>query len=163
MKKQKFNKILILFSVGLLIGLVACHQASQHENMKPNVEKQSFALYNHSALVVKNVDASVQFYHYVFGFDTIHYPFPYRENIKAKWMSTGNGCELHLGELKGDTTHYFYPGHIGFTVTNIDTVLARLEQLKYPQPELDKMPNGERTFQMADIDGNNIHIIERKK
>ena len=77
-------------------------------------------------------------------------------------MSIGNGGELHLGEFKGDTNQYSYPGHIGFTVTSIDTILSRLKALNIELPDMESMPNGERSIHIADIDGNNIHIIERK-
>jgi hypothetical protein len=117
--------------VVILICCFSCDQNSKVENLKANPNNKSFATYNHTAFVVKNLDSSITFYNYVFEFDTIHYPFPYRENIRAKWMSIGNGGELHLGEFKGDTTAYYYPGHIGFTVTSIDSILSRLKVLKY--------------------------------
>jgi hypothetical protein len=78
-------------------------------------------------------------------------------------MSIGNGGELHLGQFKGDTTEYYYPGHIGFTVSSIDTILSRLKKLNYNLPEIENMPNGERSIHISDIDGNNIHIIERRR
>ncbi|GGD93759.1 VOC family protein [Planktosalinus lacus] len=165
MKKSEFiqhpSKLLLIAFV--LICCFSCKQKSTNENLKTNTVAQPFATYNHTAFVVKNLDSSVAFYNYVFEFDTIHYPFPYREHIRAKWMSTGNGGELHLGEFKGDTTQYYDPGHIGFTISSIDTILSRLEELNYELPEMEHMPNGERTIHMADMDGNNIHIIERKQ
>lgn len=153
----------ILLIAFVLIFCVSCKQTSKAEHLKDNSINKPFAAYNHTAFVVKDLDSSVAFYNYVFEFETIHYPFPDRENIRAKWMSIGNGGELHLGEFKGDTTQYYYPGHIGFTVTSIDTILSRLKLLKYDLPEMESMPNGERSIHIADIDGNNIHIIERKQ
>lgn len=166
--KMKYSELIKRLSNFLLFTFVlvccfSCKQKSKEENLKTNTGNKSFAEYNHTAFVVKNLDSSIAFYNYVFEFDTIHYPFPYRENIRAKWMSTGNGGELHLGEFKGDTTEYYYPGHIGFTVSSIDTILSRLKTLEYDIPEMEDMPNGERTIHIADIDGNNIHIIERKQ
>ena len=158
--RRQSRFLLIAF---ILIVCVSCKQISQDEKFISSSENEPFASYNHTALVVKDLDFSIAFYNYVFEFDTIHYPFPYRENIRAKWMSTGNGAELHLGEFKGDTTKYYYPGHIGFTVASIDTILSRLSALKYDLPEMERMPNGERTIHIEDIDGNNIHIIERKQ
>ncbi|TVZ60197.1 catechol 2,3-dioxygenase-like lactoylglutathione lyase family enzyme [Flavobacteriaceae bacterium MAR_2010_105] len=144
------------------IGLVSCKQTPNDDALKTSVENTSFAAYNHTAFVVKDLDSSIAFYNFMFEFDTIHYPFPYREHIRAKWMSIGNGGELHLGEFKGDTTTYDYPGHIGFTVSSLDTILSRLKKINYDLPEMKYMPNGERTIHISDIDGNNIHIIERK-
>ena len=161
MKNQKFILHQSSFLLLVLFACVSCDEISNNEKLISTPENEPLASYNHTAFVVKNLDSSVAFYNYVFEFDTIHYPFPYRENIKAKWMSIGNGGELHLGEFKGDTTQYYYPGHIGFTVTSIDTILSRLRELKYDLPEMEKMPNGERTIHIVDIDGNNIHIIER--
>ena len=146
----------------ILLGCISCIDVSEEKATEVDTEAKSFAAYNHAAFVVKNLDSSVAFYHYLFDFDTIHYPFPYRENIRAKWMSIGNGGELHLGEFKGDTNQYSYPGHIGFTVTSIDTILSRLKALNIELPDMESMPNGERSIHIADIDGNNIHIIERK-
>ena len=161
MKNQKFIRHQSSFLLLVLFACVSCDEISNNEKLISIPENERFASYNHTAFVVKNLDSSVVFYNYVFEFDTIHYPFPYRENIQAKWMSIGNGGELHLGEFKGDTTKYNYPGHIGFTVTSIDTILSRLRELKYDLPEMEKMPNGERTIHIVDIDGNNIHVIER--
>jgi catechol 2,3-dioxygenase-like lactoylglutathione lyase family enzyme len=147
----------------VVIACASCMQISHDEEPIIVSEDERFASYNHTALVVKDLDASIEFYNHVFEFDTIHYPFPYRENIRAKWMSTGNGGELHLGEFQGDTTDYYYPGHIGLTVRSIDTIISRLEEFRYDIPSLDSMPNGERSIIISDLDGNNIHIIERKQ
>ena len=133
------------------------------ENLLRDDKETTFASYNHTALVVKNLDSSVFFYNYMFDFDTIHYPFPYREEIRAKWMSTGKGSELHLGEFVGDTAEYYYPGHIGLLVSSIDTILSRLTSLDMELPAMEKMPTGERTIHISDPDGNNIHIIESMK
>ncbi len=165
MEKPEFIRhqssfLLIAF---VLMACVSCNQIPKDDKLITGSENEPFAAYNHTAFVVKDLDSSIEFYNYVFEFDTIHYPFPYRENIRAKWMSTGNGAELHLGEFKGDTTQYYYPGHIGFTVSSIDTILSRLSTLNYDLPEMENMPNGERTIHIEDTDGNNIHIIERKQ
>lgn len=126
-----------------------------------DAEETPFASYNHTALVVKNLDSSIFFYNYMFDFDTIHYPFPPREELRAKWMSTGTDSELHLGEFIGDTTKYYSPGHLGLIVSSIDTILSRLTSLGMELPQMEKMPNGERTIHISDLDGNEIHIIER--
>lgn len=149
-------------TISSLIIMFSCGQTERQINSKEDQKTSAFASYNHTALVVKDLDSSVAFYNFVFGFDTIHYPFPYREHIKAKWLSIGYNAELHLGEFKGDTTQYFYPGHIGFTVKSIDSIFLRLQKLNYTLPQIENMPNGERTIHITDIDSNNIHIIERQ-
>ena len=164
MKAIKAIKTLQAFVllITILIFITACQKSDKQINLKEVKETTSFASYNHTALVAKNLDSSVAFYQYIFDFDTIHYPFPYREHIRAKWLSIGHNAELHLGEFIGDTAQYYYPGHIGFTVKSIDSIFSRLLKLNYTLPQIENMPNGERTIHITDIDSNNIHIIERQ-
>lgn len=161
LKAIKNSKIFMLL-IFILIFLSTCQKTDKQINLNRVPELASFASYNHTALVVKDLDSSVAFYHYIFNFDTINYPFPYREHIRAKWLSIGHNAELHLGEFIGDTTQYYYPGHIGFTVKSIDSIFSRLLKLNYTLPQIENMPNGERTIHITDIDSNNIHIIESK-
>ena len=42
-------------------------------------------------------------------------------------MSIGNRRELYLGEFKGDTTKYYYPVHIRFTVSSIDMTIKSIK------------------------------------
>lgn len=70
----------------ILITCVTCKQMSKVDTLGTDSDNIPFANYNHTALVVKNLDASIAFYNYVFEFDTIPYPFPHRENIGP------NGC-----------------------------------------------------------------------
>ncbi|WP_298237983.1 hypothetical protein [uncultured Algibacter sp.] len=93
------------------------------------METCPFASYNHTALLVIDLDSSVACYQYIFNFDTINYPFPYRKHIKAKWLSIGGNAELHLGEFIGDTTQHYYTRHIGFTDKSIDSIFSRPKNL----------------------------------
>ncbi|MDP3393058.1 VOC family protein [Sediminibacterium sp.] len=141
------------------------------------IAQKSTTWYNHTLLDVKNLERSVAFYTKVFQADTIPYPFPPSHQYIVKWVRLGDGIELHLSQWLNDTTTVIsetpsVPGHIGFVhlgfmVNSIDDFLKRLMEVrsdyksgKYKQPIIDKMPNGAKTIEIKDPDGNEIHVIE---
>lgn len=78
--------------------------------------KQSFGLnFNHQALLVRDVDKSASFYADVLGLQDI-------ENRTKKdgrrWLSMGNGTELHL--IVGDPTPVYITKFIHFALTAND-------------------------------------------
>lgn len=152
------------------ILLAACNNKPVDDSFDISMAQSQFAEYNHTALVVSNLDTSVAFYQGVFQFDTIPYPFPPRKGIEATWLKIGENVELHLAEFEGDTPKNFNPGHLGFMVSSIDTLLTRLfevssayKQGKEKRPVIDEMPYGARTLMIKDPDGYDIHIIESIK
>lgn len=141
------------------------------------IAQKSTAWYNHTLLDVKNLERSVAFYTKVFQADTIPYLFPPSTQYIVKWVRLGDGIELHLSQWLNDTTTVIsetpsVPGHIGFVhlgfmVNSIDAFLKRLMEVssdyksgKYKQPIIDRMPNGAKTIEIKDPDGNEIHVIE---
>lgn len=141
------------------------------------IAQKSRAWYNHTLLDVKNLERSVAFYTKVFQADTIPYPFPPSPQYIVKWVRLGDGIELHLSQWLNDTTKVIVempsvPGHIGFVhlgfmVNSIDAFLKRLmvessdyKSGKYKQPIIERMPNGAKTIEIKDPDGNEIHVIE---
>ncbi|MEY2918322.1 MAG: hypothetical protein RIS73_2036, partial [Bacteroidota bacterium] len=57
--------------------------------------------------------------------------------------------------------------HLGFMVISVDAFLKRLMEVssdyksgKYKYPIIDRMPNGAKTIEIKDPDGNEIHVIE---
>ncbi|MES2645486.1 MAG: VOC family protein [Bacteroidota bacterium] len=139
--------------------------------------QKSTAWYNHTLLDVQNLESSVAFYTKVFQADTIHYPFPPSPQYNVKWLSIGEGIELHLSQWVIDTSKVIHvmpsaPGHVGFVhlgfmVVSIDDFLKRLMEVstdyksgKYKQPVIDRMPYGAKTIEIKDPDGNEIHVIE---
>ena len=141
------------------------------------IAQKSSAWYNHTLLDVKNLESSVAFYTKVFQADTIPYPFPPSTQYIVKWVRFGDGIELHLSQWLNDTTKVIseipsVPGHVGFVhlgfmVNSIDAFLKRLMELssdyksgKYKHPIIDRMPNGAKTIEIKDPDGNEIHVIE---
>ena len=141
------------------------------------IAQKRTAWFNHTLLDVQNLESSVAFYTKVFQADTIPYPFPPSPQYIVKWLSVGEGIELHLSQWVNDTTKVARdlpsePGnagfvHFGFTVISMDAFLKRLMEVssdyksgKYKQPIIDRMPYGAKTIMIKDPDGNEIHIIE---
>jgi catechol 2,3-dioxygenase-like lactoylglutathione lyase family enzyme len=142
-----------------------------------SIAQKSTAWYNHTLLDVKNLEISVDFYTKVFQADTIQYPFPPSSQYIVKWLSVGEGIELHLSQWVNDTTKIIsdvpsgpkYVGfvHFGFMVSSMDAFLKRLMEVssdyksgKYKQPIIERMPYGAKTIEIKDPDGNEIHVIE---
>jgi catechol 2,3-dioxygenase-like lactoylglutathione lyase family enzyme len=142
-----------------------------------SIAQKSTAWYNHTLLDVKNLEISVDFYTKVFQADTIQYPFPPSPQYIVKWLSVGEGIELHLSQWVNDTTKIIsdvpsgpkYVGfvHFGFMVSSMDAFLKRLMEVssdyksgKYKQPIIERMPYGAKTIEIKDPDGNEIHVIE---
>ncbi|MEK8179912.1 VOC family protein [Flavobacterium buctense] len=139
--------------------------------------QKSTVRYNHTLLDVQNLEISVAFYTQVFQADTIPYPFPPSPLYDVKWLKFGDGTELHLSQWLNVTTKVTndvpstpkYVGfvHLGFIVISMDDFLKRLMEVssdyksgKYKHPIIDKMPNGAKTIEIKDPDGNEIHVIE---
>lgn len=153
----------------LLLSLLAtsCQEKPAAEREEQAKSPTPFAAYNHTALVVSQLDTSVAFYQKLFQFDTLPYPFPPREGIRSKWLRMGEKAELHLAQLDGEEPDPYAPGHLGIMVSSLDTLLDRLYTVSaaYKQgmetpPLLDTMPYGARTTMIKDPDGYLIHIIE---
>lgn len=141
-----------------------------------SIAQKSTAWFNHTLLDVKNLESSVAFYTKVFQADTIPCPFPPNPQYIVKWLSVGEGIELHLSQWVNDTTRITSepsePGHVGFVhlgfmVISMDAFLTRLMEVssdyksgKYEQPIVDRMPYGAKTIMIKDPDGNEIHVIE---
>lgn len=141
------------------------------------IAQKSTAWYNHTLLDVKNLERSVDFYTKVFQADTLPYPFAPSPEYIVKWLSVGEGIELHLSQWITDSAKVSsevpsrprFVGfvHLGFMVVSMDAFLKRLLEVssdyksgKYKQPIIDRMPNGAKTIEIKDPDGNEIHVIE---
>ena len=133
--------------------------------------------YSHTLMDLQNLESSVAFYTKVFQADTIPCPFPPSPQYIVKWLSVGEGIELHLSQWVNDATkdiidlssEHGHVGfvHLGFMVISVDAFLKRLMEVssdyksgKYKQPIIDRMPYGAKTIEIKDPDGNEIHVIE---
>lgn len=157
--------VIVLFLLSLLA--TSCQEKPAAEREEQAIAPATFAAYNHTALVVSNLDTSVAFYQQLFQFDSLPYPFPPREGIRSTWLRMGENAELHLAQLEGEQPDPYAPGHLGIMVSSMDTLLDRLYAIspaytegKETPPVLDTMPYGARTTMIKDPDGYLIHIIE---
>ncbi len=164
--KSKYKPMIKSFLILLLFFITSFASA-----------QKSTAWYNHTLLDVQNLESSVAFYTQVFQADTLPYPFPPSPQYIVKWLSVGDGIELHLSQWLNDTTKVTsdmpivpkYVGfvHFGFMVISMDDFLMRLMEVssdyksgKYEQPVIERMPYGAKTIMIKDPDGNEIHVIE---
>ena len=91
-------------------------------------DKTSFNFtFNHLALSVKDVDHSIDFYKKVLTLKEI----TNRSKIEGiRWLSLGEGKELHLISILKDPFTINKAIHLGLTTPNLDSFAKRLDILK---------------------------------
>lgn len=91
-------------------------------------EKKDFALtFNHIALSVKDVNMSAKFYTDVLNLEIIPLP-PEAKNVK--WMSLGDGKELHLLSVLKDDIKTNKAIHLALSTANFDAFVQNLIEMK---------------------------------
>jgi catechol 2,3-dioxygenase-like lactoylglutathione lyase family enzyme len=118
--------------------------------------------FNHMALSVKDVDASVAFYKKVFQFTEI----TNRSAIEGiRWLSMTEGKELHLISVIKEKVTANKALHLAFTTQKIDEFAKRLEALNIPYSDWPGKPNtvnvradGVKQIYFQDIDGYWIEV-----
>ncbi|MGB0274560.1 MAG: VOC family protein [Flavobacteriaceae bacterium] len=83
--------------------------------------------FNHIALAVKDVNESIFFYQKVFGFDEIENT---ASNSKTRWLSLGEGKELHLIPRPEAEVKVVKAVHVAFNTNNFDGFILHIESLK---------------------------------
>jgi len=83
--------------------------------------------FNHFALSVKSVSESISFYQNIFDFEEIENT---ASNSKTRWLSIGEGKQLHLiprpnAEIKTNKALHF-----AFSTRDLDAFILKLNQLK---------------------------------
>jgi lactoylglutathione lyase len=82
---------------------------------------------NHLALSVKDVDTSIGFYKELFNLREI----TNRTKIEGvRWLSLGEGKELHLISVLKDTVLINKAVHFAFTTPNFDPFFTKLQNMK---------------------------------
>ncbi len=95
-------------------------------------------IFNHIALSVKNVDASIAFYQSIFNFKEIENT---ASNSKTRWLSINEDKQLHLiprpdSEIKTDKALHF-----AFSTPNFDSFIRTLEDLDIEFSDWKDTPN----------------------
>ena len=118
--------------------------------------------FHHASVLVEDTDRALEFYAGVLGLElnlarpALSYP--------GAWLDLGDGGQIHLIELpnpdpiEGRPTHGGRDRHTALTVSNLDTVVAKLEQagLHYTLSS-----SGRRALFCRDFDGNTLELIEQ--
>jgi len=82
--------------------------------------------FNHIALSVKDVSESIAFYQRVFEFEEIENT---ASDSKTRWLSLGNGHELHLIPRPNAEIKTNKAVHFAMSTTDLDAFIARLNDL----------------------------------
>lgn len=122
------------------------------------------AVFDHIALQVADLNASVDFYRDVFGFTEVPAPFPI-----ARWMGMGGGLSLHL--VSGRTEPLSQPKWIHFAVAcaDMDKMIANLNARNIPWSDIQDRhapqvrPDGVKQIFVRDPDGYWIEINDALK
>lgn len=120
---------------------------------------QPVAVFDHIALQVANLEASVAFYRDVFGFAEVEAPFPI-----ARWMRMGDGLTLHM--VSGRSRPVDQPKWVHFAVAcrDMDEMIARLNAKGIPWSDIQDRhapqlrPDGVQQIFVRDPDGYWIEI-----
>src|SRR4030067_1240655 len=118
--------------------------------------------FNHMALSVKDVNASVEFYKKVLQLEEI----TNRSAIEGiRWLSLGEDKELHLISIVKENVNVNKAVHLALTTKNFDEFIRRLEVLKVPYVDWLGIPNtvnkradGVKQIYFKDPDGYWIEI-----
>lgn len=78
---------------------------------------------NHTAIYVRNVPISGDFYRNIIGLDTIPEPFHDGQHI---WLRTGPGMALHIIGGATEKKEYYKNQHTCFSVSSVDDFVTRL-------------------------------------
>lgn len=95
-------------------------------------------LFNHFALSVQDVQKSLEFYQKVFQFEEIQNT---ASSSKTRWLSIGEGRQLHLIPRPEDTIKTNKAVHFAFSTTNLEAVIKHLNELGIPYSDWLGSPN----------------------
>ncbi len=125
-------------------------------------KKEVFFTFNHIALSVKDVNVSAKFYTNVLNLKTI--PLP-PEAKDVKWMSLGDGKELHLLSVLKDDIKTNKAIHLALSTANFDEFVQKLSEMKVEYSDfpgnLNKInvrPDGIKQVFFQDPDGYWIEV-----
>ena len=94
--------------------------------------------FNHFALSVKDVSASMDFYQRVFGFGEIPNT---ASTSKTRWLSINEGKQLHLIPRPDFEVRTNKAVHFAFSTADIDGMISRLNELGIVYSDWKDEPN----------------------
>jgi lactoylglutathione lyase len=131
-------------------------------------QKKQSAHINHTAIFVKNLKITKNFYEKIIGLDTIAEPF---HDGKHAWFSMGvPGIALHVIEGSLEKKAYYKNQHTCFSVTSVETFAAVLkknnivfEDLKGNKNVFSTRVDGIKQLWLEDPDGYWIEVNDAKE
>lgn len=148
---SRFKKVSLFISAFIFANLVHAQECT------------TFNLtFNHMALSVKDLDASVEFYKNVLQLKEI----PNNAALEGiRWLSLGENKELHLISVVKENISINKAVHLALTTKNFDGFIKRLEDLKLPYSDwpgatntINKRADGVKQIYFQDPDGYWIEI-----
>jgi catechol 2,3-dioxygenase-like lactoylglutathione lyase family enzyme len=135
----------------------------QFSNVVIGQEKKDISLsFNHMALSVKDVNVSAEFYTTILNLKLIPLP-PEAKNVK--WISLGDGKELHLLSVLEDDIKTNKATHLALSTANFDAFVQKLTTMTIEYSDfpgnLNKInvrPDGIRQVFFQDPDGYWIEV-----
>ena len=135
----------------------------QFSNLVIGQEKKGFSLsFNHVTLSVKDVNVSTEFYTGVLNLEIIPLP-PEAKNVK--WISMGDGKELHLLSIFKDEIKTDKAIHLALSTANFDAFVQKLTTMNIEYSDfpgnLNKInlrPDGIEQVFFQDPDGSYVCI-----
>jgi lactoylglutathione lyase len=148
-----------VITVLFILAFVVCSSYAQ--------EKQSVHI-NHTAIFVKNLKATKDFYAKIIGLDTIPEPF---HDGKHAWFSMGvPGIALHVIEGASEKKEYYKNQHTCFSMSSVEAFTAVLkknniafEDLKGNKNVFSTRVDGIKQLWLQDPDGYWIEVNDAKE
>ena len=118
--------------------------------------------FNHFALSVKDADQSAEFYKRVLNLDEI----TNKTRVEGiRWMSLGEGKELHLISIFKDEIKTNKAVHLALTTSDFDSVITKLQSMKVEYSDwpgnvntISVRPDGIKQVYIQDPDGYWIEV-----
>lgn len=122
---------------------------------------------NHTAIFVKNLKVSTDFYQNIIGLTLIDEPF---KDGKHSWFETGPKMALHIIEGASERKEYYRNQHTCFSLQSVEAFTEILkkhkiafEDLSGKQGAISTRPDGVKQIWLRDPDGYWIEINDAKE
>lgn len=101
---------------------------------------------NHIAVYVFDLEKSREFYENIVQLKRI--PEPFKDGLH-EWFAVGDGAQVHLIKGAKEITEHSKNGHLCFSVTSLDSVIALLQKSNIPYTNW----KGDSTTPTVRVDG----------
>ena len=122
--------------------------------------------YDHSAIHVADLGASVDFYQRIFGLEEIEAP---GDPTVIRWLSLGGDDQLHLIDFPGEVPTTDKAVHIALVVSDLDALVAHVVEEGVPYSDwpgtpsvLSLRPDGVQQIYVQDPDGYWIEVNDAR-